>query len=368
MNWQKELKKNIETIEQLKKYIKLSSKEARDLKKVLKLHPMSITRYYLSLIDVNDPNDPIRNIVVPSANEFAVSGFYDQSGEEKNTVMIGLQHKYSQTALLLATNECASYCRHCFRKRMIGLPNQEIMRRFNKAVDYIKAHKEINNVLISGGDPFVLPTNIIKKFLKKLSAIPHLDFIRFGTRTLVVFPDRILSDPELLNVLKKYSKKDKRIYIVTHYNHPREITERSRKAVDKLLKAGVIINNQTVLLKGVNDYPDTLAELQNGLVAIGVNPYYVFQCRPVKRADHFQIPFFHGCHVTEEAKKQLNGHSKRFKYMMSHKSGKIEILGIMGKYIYFKYHQAKNPKNLGKIFKRKVNRSAAWLDDDLNLI
>jgi lysine 2,3-aminomutase len=363
VDWKEELKGSICTIEQLEEYIDLTPKERKQLKKVVDRHPVRITRYYASLIDWSDPKDPLRKMAVPSIEELNLSGAYDTSGERENTKMPGLQHKYSQTALILATNRCAAYCRHCFRKRMVGLPTGEILKRFSESVKYVKKHEEINNVLVSGGDPFVLPTKVIKKFLEKLSTISHLDFIRFGTKVPVTFPNRILKDKELLNALKKSSLK-KRIYVVTHFNHPREITKKSTAAVDSLIRSGIIINNQTVLLKGVNDNPETLANLQNKLVSIGVNPYYVFQCRPVKRVKHnFQVPLYKGCEVVENAKKTLNGHSKRFKYIMAHRTGKIEILGVMEDYIYFKYHQAKNPKNIGKLFKRKIDKTARWLDD-----
>lgn len=364
MRWQKKLKENITTIEQLKKYIKLTPKEEKKLQKVIKVHPMSITKYYLSLINKKDKNDPIRKMVVPSPEELVLSGSYDTSGERENTKIIGLQHKYSQTALILSTNRCAAYCRFCFRKRLVGLPNKEVIRRFNNAVNYIKDHKEINNVLISGGDPLVLPTELIEKFLKALSKISHLDFIRLCSKVPVTFPDRILDDKALLDLLKKYSVKNKRTYVVTHFNHPREITKKSINAINKLIKSNIIINNQTVLLKEVNDDPDTLAELQNKLVGIGVNPYYVFQCRPVKRVkNNFQVPLYKGYEIVEKAKKKLDGHSKSFKYVMSHRTGKIEIVGIIGDEIYLKYNQAKNPKNIGKFFKRKLNKTAGWFDD-----
>ncbi|MFV9677490.1 MAG: KamA family radical SAM protein, partial [Methanosarcinales archaeon] len=282
----------------------------------------------------------------------------------ENTKMPGLQHKYQQTALILATNSCAMYCRHCFRKRLVGLPTEETLRRFNDAVKYIETHKEVNNVLITGGDPFVLPTNVIAQFLDKLSPFPHLEFIRFGSRVPVTFPNRILDDKELLTLLKNNTTKSKRVYVVTQFNHPKEITPESADAVDALIRSDVIVNNQTVLLHGVNDNPETLAELQNKLVGIGVNPYYVFQCRPVKRVkSHFQVPLYKGYEIVEEAKKRLNGHSKRFKYIMSHQTGKIEIVGIMDGYIYFKYHQAKEYDNIGKFFKRKLNNTAGWLDE-----
>ncbi len=359
-----ELRASICNIDQLKEYTDIPPKEEKQLWKVIERHPMRITPYYLSLIDWNDPKDPIRKTAVPTINELNLMGAYDTSGEAENTKMPGLQHKYSQTALVLATNRCAMYCRYCFRKRLVGLHTKEIIQRFNTAVGYIKEHKEINNVLISGGDPLVLPTKVIGKFLSKLSPISHLNFIRFGTRIPVTFPGRILDDDELVSILGEYSWENRRIYVVTQYNHPRELSKRSVDAIAKLLRAGVIVNNQSILLKDINNDPAVLAKLQNKLVSIGINPYYVFQCRPVKRVkNNFQVPLYDGYKNIEEAKKRLNGHSKRFKYVMSHRTGKIEIIGIMGDKIYFKYHQAKNPNNIGKFFARELNKEAGWLDE-----
>jgi lysine 2,3-aminomutase len=364
MAWEKELEKSISTIAQLGKYIELSPKKEKILQEIMEIHPMRVTQYYMSLIDKHDPNDPIRKMAVPSEEELNLFGSYDTSGEQENTKMPGLQHKYAQTALILATNRCATYCRFCFRKRLVGLPTEEILQRFNGAAKYIEEHEEINNVLISGGDPFVLSTGVISEFLEKLSTIPHLDFIRFGTRVPVTFPDRILEDDELLTLLENNSLENRRIYVVIQFNHPREITKKATDAVSRLIRSGVVVNNQTVLLKGVNDDPETLAELQNKLVGIGVNPYYVFQCRPVKRVkNNFQVPLYNGYEIVEAAKKKLNGHSKRFKYIMSHRTGKIEIVGIMGDYIYFKYHQAKAHEDIGKFFRRKINKTAGWLDE-----
>ena len=351
------------TIEQLKDFIDLSPKEEKKLKQITKRHPMRVTAYYMSLINWDDPYDPIRKMAIPSLNEFSLQGSYDTSGEAENTKLSGLQHKYQQTALILATNKCATYCRHCFRKRLVGLQTKEIIERFEDAADYIKLHKHINNVLITGGDPLVLKNEIIEKFLSILSDFPQLKFIRFGSRAPVTFPSRF-EDDELLELLSSYSLPDRRIYVVTQFNHPNEITKQSIKAVDNLIKSGVIVNNQAVLLKGVNDNPVTLANLLNGLVSIGVNPYYLFHCRPVKRVKmHFQVPICRGIEIVEKAKAHCNGHSKRFKYIMSHRTGKIEILGIFEDEIYFKYHQAKNRKRLGKIFTRPVDESAGWLDD-----
>jgi len=364
MTWQTKLKNTINTIDELKKHIKLTKQEEKQLKKVVKAHPMRITKYYLSLINKNDKKDPIRKLMVPSKEELNLEGVYDTSGEASNTKVPGLQHKYKQTALILSTNKCTGYCRFCFRKRFVGLLDKEILNNFNKAINYIKKHKEINNILISGGDPFILETSIIKKFLEKISKIKHLSLIRFGTRIPVVFPERILEDKSLLNLLKKYSTKERRIYIVTHFNHPNELTKKSIDAIDKLIKSNVIVSNQTVLMKDINDNSKILSKLLNKLVSIGVIPYYIFQCRPVKRVkSHFQLSLFKGYQIIEETKKHLGGQGKRFRYVMSHKKGKIEIIGISNNEIYFKYHQAKNPKNLGKFFKKKLNKKAGWLDE-----
>jgi len=324
---------------------------------------MLITPHYASLIDWTDPKDPIKKMAIPSPQELILEGIYDTSGEAENTKLPGLQHKYLETVLVLVTNSCATYCRHCFRKRLVGLPNEETLKRLEDAAEYIEKHTEINNVLVSGGDPLTLSNKTLERILDRLIRIPHIKFIRIGTRVPVTYPSRF-EDNELLGLFKKYSAIDKRLYIVTQFNHPREICSQSIRAVHDLIDAGVLLNNQTVLLRGVNDKPDILAGLMDKLVSIGVAPYYVFQCRPLTRVkSHFQVPLCEGLRIVEKAKARCNGFSKRFKYVMSHFTGKIEILGIIDGEIYFKYHEAKNRKNMGLMFKRPVNESAGWLDD-----
>ncbi len=361
--WKKE-KDFIRSVGELKQYISLEPKEEIQIRKVVLRHPMCISKFYLSLIDFSDPDDPLKKMVVPSAWELDISGSYDTSGELHNTKLSGLQHKYSKTALVLSTNRCASYCRFCFRKRLVGLESSEIISNFSHAVKYIKTHPEINNVLISGGDPLMLSTRVLTHFLELLAPIPHLDFIRFGTKVPVYYPKRILQDDTLISLLKPFTRDRKQIYFVTQIDHPREITDELREAVNLLLSAGVVINNQTVFLRGVNDDPDVLSTLMRTLVSIGINPYYLFQCRPVKRVKkHFQIPLSIGYPIVEQAKAQLDGHSKRFRFVMSHKKGKIEIIGIKGDEMIFKFHQAKDERNAGRIFFRKLNPVATWLDD-----
>jgi len=362
--WQDELNNNVSTLEELKEYISLDAAEEEKLQKVIDRHPMSIPRYYLSLIDPNDPNDPIRRMAVPSVDELDPDGSYDTSGERISTKLPGLQHKYKNTVLLLTSHVCAMYCRHCFRKRMVGLANDEIMSRFHEAYEYIAGHREVNNVLISGGDSLVLPTHVLGYFLDELSKLEHLDYIRFGSRMVVTYPDRILKDPELLELFRTYSKKDRRIYLHTQFNHPREITAQATEAVHRALKSGVVVNNQSVLLRNVNDTPEVLADLQRNLVRIGINPYYIFQCRPVKRVkNHFQVPLAEGYRTVAKAMGMLDGLSKRFRYAMSHESGKVEILGILGDEMFFKHQQARDPEDASKFFKRRLNESAGWLDE-----
>ncbi len=364
LNWQDELSNNVTTLEELKEYIDLNAAEEMKLQKVIDKHPMSIPRYYLALIDQSDPNDPIRKMAVPTVDELNLDGSYDTSGERKSTKLPGLQHKYQNTVLLLSSNVCSMYCRHCFRKRMVGLSNDEIMGRFQEAYEYIANHREVNNVLISGGDSLILPTHVLGHFLSELSRLDHLDYIRLGTRMAVTFPDRILNDQELLEFFRAYSKKNRRLYLHTQFNHPREITKESTEAVHRVIQSGVVVNNQTVLLRDVNDTPEVLADLQRNLVRIGVNPYYVFQCRPVKRVkNHFQVPLAEGYRIVAKARGMLDGLSKRFRYAMSHEKGKIEILGILGDEIFFKHQQARDPKDAGRFFKRKLDESAGWLDE-----
>jgi len=355
--------KLVTCIDDLGEIINLTEPEEGVLERLSEIHPIRVPEYYLSLIDEQDPEDPIRKMALPSSSELTIEGSYDTSGELSNTILPGLQHKYKQTALILATAECAMYCRHCFRKRLVGLPSQEVLRDIDAAVSYIMEHEEINNVLITGGDPFTLNTTRIKNLLEALSGIPHLDFIRVGSRIPVTYPKRILDDDELLDVLSDYSNKSRRLFVVTQYNHPKEVTVESIDAVDRLISAGVTVNNQTVLLRGVNDDSTVLASLQNRLVSIGVNPYYVFQCRPVARVKKtFQVPLYEGYRIIEGAKTLLNGHSKRFRYIMSHHTGKIEILGMLNGNFLFKYHQAKNSTDQGRIFTRELDKDATWLD------
>lgn len=366
MDWKTELKNNITTADEVNEALNwnLPEKEKAKLKSIIDRYPMSIPKYYLSLINKDDPDDPIKGLCVPSILETDMSGSFDTSGEASNTVVNGLQHKYRQTGMYLSTNRCAMYCRHCFRKRLVGVNDDEINKQFDEVVNYINEHEEMTNVLISGGDSFMNSNGKIRKILSEFAKIDHLKFIRFGTRIPVVLPQRIYEDGEFLRILEHYNK-IKQIYVVTHFNHPNEITRESAKAVEALRNIGIAVRNQTVLLKGINDNPDTMADLMKGLTKIGVIPYYIFQCRPVSGVkNQFQVPFKKGIKIIDDARAKMDGISKSFKYAMSHPTGKIEIIGSMddGELI-FKYHQAKYDGDQGRLMRIKVTDSQAWLPD-----
>ena len=303
MNWKEEVRTNITKASGLREYMNLTDSQIEHLDKILSQFPMTVTRYYLSLIDWDNPFcDPVFRMCIPSIEETDLSGDFDTSGEADNTVISGLQHKYDQTALILSTHRCAMYCRHCFRKRLVGISDDETADNIEEMAAYVSQHSEISNILISGGDAFLNSNQVIKRYLEQFSSIPHLDLIRFGTRIPVVLPMRIYDDPELLALLKTYTQK-KQIYVVTQFNHPNELTDEARKAVKALLDSGIVVKNQTVLLKGVNDSIKTLESLLKDLTRSGVIPYYIFQCRPVSGVkNQFQLPLKQGYEIVEGAK------------------------------------------------------------------
>lgn len=359
------LQSNLTQARDLREPLALDDAHVRHLEKIAGRFPFSIPPYYLSLVDPADPHDPIRKMCVPDPEEWDPDGSFDTSGEAANTVLGGLQHKYSQTALILTTSACAMYCRHCFRKRMVGLEGREggkTLRGCDKTLDYIREHTEINNVLLSGGDALLTPTAVLKKYLEALCGMEHLDAVRICTRTPVVLPMRIYEDRQLLDMLREYGCR-KRLYVATQFNHPREMTKEAHRALEALHQCGVIVRNQTVLLRGVNDDAKIMGDLLRRLIRAGVMPYYLFQCRPVTGVkNRFQLPIARACSIVEEARHAQNGLGKAFRYVLSHETGKIEILGPSGNERWlFKYHQAKAREDQGRMFSVRLQADQCWL-------
>jgi len=304
--WQRtHLIKEIEDIERLLG-IQYSPEKREKLKETLDKFPLAITPYYLSLIDADDfENDPIYRQAVPEPDELLLSAceMSDPLAEEKDSPAPQITHRYPDRVLFHVSNVCSMYCRHCTRKRKVGdrdsIPSRQTLK---EGIQYIADTPEVRDVLISGGDPFLLSDKYLDWILTELGKIDHVEVIRIGTRTPVVLPYRITDD--LVNMLKKH----KPLWINTHFNHPREITASSKAALAKLADAGIPLGNQTVLLAGVNDCPRIMKRLVHKLVQNRVRPYYLYQCDLSEGLKHFRTPVGKGIEIIES----LIGHTSGF--------------------------------------------------------
>ncbi|MEG1509075.1 MAG: lysine 2,3-aminomutase [Clostridia bacterium] len=322
-DWKWQFAHRITTVEALSKIIDLDETEKEQISQCLQKFKMAITPYYASLINKNDKNDPIRKQAVPSINEMYVdeNDLIDPLAEEEMSPVPNLVHRYPDRVLFLVTYKCSMYCRHCTRRRMVGEGDRCISEKsFHNALDYIKAHTEIRDVLISGGDPLTMSNERLECIISALRQIPHVDIIRIGTRTPVVMPMRI--DDELCNMLKKYQP----IWINTHFNHPQELTPEAQKACEKIVDAGIPLGNQTVLLKGVNDNVETMKELLLKLCHSRVKPYYLYQCDLSLGISHFRTTVDKGIDIMHALTGNISGYAVP-KYVIDapHGGGKTPI-------------------------------------------
>lgn len=304
-DWQWQLKNRITTLEKLKKYIPLTIEEDEGIKQCLGTLRMAITPYYLSLIDPKDPFDPIRKQAIPTILELhkASSDLEDPLHEDSDSPVAGLTHRYPDRVLLLITDKCSMYCRHCTRRRFAGHHDKALtLNQIDKAIEYIAATPQIRDVLLSGGDALLVSDETLEYIIKKLREIPHVEIIRIGSRIPVVMPQRITDD--LVNMLKKYHP----IWVNVHFNHPNEITLESAAACAKLADAGIPLGNQSVLLRGVNDCVHVMRTLVHELVKIRVRPYYIYQCDLSFGLEHFRTPVSKGIEIIEG----LRGHTSGF--------------------------------------------------------
>jgi lysine 2,3-aminomutase len=285
-----------------KKNIFLSEDELKKIEKVTKKYPMRINSYYLSLI--KEKEDPIWNQCIPKIDEIENTAGEEDPLREENGIAF-LTHRYPDRCLLMVSNTCAMYCRFCTRKRKVGevLKNPS-KKDISKAISYIKKHKKIRDVLLSGGDPLLLNDKFLETILIEVRKIPHIEMIRIGTRVPCVMPERITD--KLCNMLKKYNK-NPQLYINVHFEHPREITKESKIACEKLIDAGIPLGNQSVLLKNVNDKPGVIKELNQKLLSIGVRPYYLYQPDLVKGTAHFRGPVKNGLKIIRELRGFTSG-------------------------------------------------------------
>ncbi len=304
-DWKWQVRNRIETLDDLKKYITLTPEEEEGVKKVLSTLRMAITPYYLSLVDPDNPRDPIRRQCIPTAAEThqAAADLLDPLHEDEDSPTPGLTHRYPDRVLFLITDMCSMYCRHCTRRRFAGQTDRECgSDRIEKALEYIEKTECVRDVLLSGGDALMVADKKLDYIMTRLRAIPHVEIIRLGTRTPVVCPQRVT--PELCAVLKKHHP----VWLNTHFNHPNEVTPESRKACEMLADAGVPLGNQSVLLRGVNDCVHVMKHLVHELVKMRVRPYYIYQCDLSMGLEHFRTPVSKGIEIIEG----LRGHTSGY--------------------------------------------------------
>ncbi len=304
-DWHWQVRNRITDVETLKKVINLTPEEEEGINEALEKLRMGITPYYASLMDKDDPNCPIRKQAVPTIYETHISDadLDDPLHEDHDSPVPGLTHRYPDRVLLLITDQCSMYCRHCTRRRFAGQTDSENpLENIDKGIEYIRNTPQVRDVLLSGGDCMLVSDQRLEYIISKLREIPHVEIIRLGSRTPVVLPQRIT--PELVNMLKKYHP----IWLNTHFNHAKEITPEAKKACEMLADAGVPLGNQTVLLRGINDCVHVMRNLLHELVKIRVRPYYIYQCDLSMGIEHFRTPVAKGIEIMEG----LRGHTSGF--------------------------------------------------------
>ncbi|MGZ3662550.1 MAG: lysine 2,3-aminomutase [Bdellovibrionota bacterium] len=301
-NWIWQQQKRVKNLEDLRKVIKVTDEEAKAYEGSVEMFNMSITPYYASLMDPDDPNCPIRLQAVPKLGELHVApeDMEDPLAEERDMPVPGLTHRYPDRVLFYTTHNCAMYCRFCTRKRKVSDPGSAAqMKQLDGALEYIRNHPEVRDVVVSGGDPLSNSDERLDYILGSLRAIPHVEMFRLGTRNLVTLPQRITDD--FIYMLRKHHP----VYVNTHFNHPKECTREAYDACRRLADAGVPISNQAVLLKGVNDSVETFKELNHKLLMMRVRPYYIYQCDLSQGIGHFRTPIEKGFEIIEG----LRGHT-----------------------------------------------------------
>jgi lysine 2,3-aminomutase len=321
-DWKWQLRNRIRTVEELERWIVITDDERMAIEKTKAYFRWQITPYYASLMDPTDPNCPVRRQVVPKMDEmdddFDILEL-DPLEELAHSPVKNLVHNYNDRVAFCVAAECAVYCRYCLRKRMVGDGEYAMNKtELQQGIDYIAAHPEIRDVLLTGGDPMILSDSNLAWILSRLRAIPHVELIRLGTRFPVLNPFRFT--PELCEIISKYHP----LWVNTHYNHPKELTSDAAEACDRITRAGAPLGNQTVLLKGINNDAEILRELVNGLVKMRVRPYYLYQAQLIGGTKHFRTTIEEGMKIME----QLRGRTSGFAiptYVLDTPHGKVPL-------------------------------------------
>ncbi len=305
-DWRWQVANRITSVEQLKQVINLTAAEEAGIKDCLQSLRMAVTPYYASLMDKENAACPIRKQGVPNSQELRIGTYdmLDPLSEDADSPVPGLTHRYPDRVLLLVTDQCSMYCRHCTRRRLAGQTDSPLAPdQVQKAIEYIRRTPQIRDVLVSGGDPLVMSDQRLEQIISGLRGIPHVEIIRVGTRTPVVLPQRITS--ELVKMLGKYQP----VWVNTHFNHPKELTYEVRQALSLLANAGIPLGNQSVLLRGINDCPNTMKKLVQELVYNRVRPYYLYQCDLARGIEHFRTTVAKGIEIMENLRGHTSGYA-----------------------------------------------------------
>jgi lysine 2,3-aminomutase len=322
-NWRWQLSNRLNSIEDFEHIFSLTESE-REALSATELFRVDVTPYFVSLIDPDDPDDPIRKQIIPTAREMVpfTAMMEDSLAEDRHSPVPGLVHRYPDRVLMLVTTQCATYCRYCTRSRIVGDPVQNFRpEEFELQIEYLRNTPQVRDVLLSGGDPLVLAPKVLDRLMSRLREIPHIEIIRIGSRVPVFMPQRVTD--ELTDTLQKYHP----LWLNIHVNTPNEISAELAEACDKLTRAGIPLGNQAVLMAGINDNVHLQRKLVQDLVRIRVRPYYLYQCDLVEGAGHFRTPIAKGIEIMEG----LRGHTSGFavhQYMVDAPGGggKIPVM------------------------------------------
>lgn len=350
-DWKWQISHRIFTLERLRSIIYLTSTEAEAIRLCQRRFPMAITPYFSSLLDPFNPRCPVWLQCIPTKKELIVSknDMLDPCGEDRDTVVPNLVHRYPDRVLLLATTRCAVYCRYCTRRRLVGRREVDITgENLDFIYSYLRRNKKIRDVLISGGDPFLLEDSRLESILRGLRAIRHIEIVRIGTRVPVTLPMRITES--LVAMLQRYHP----LFVSIHFTHPKEITPEVRKACDLLADAGIPLGSQTVLPKGINDRPSIIKSLVHELLKIRVRPYYLYQCDPAMGIDHFKTPISRGIEIIQSLRGITTGYAVPTyvidapggggkipvgpNYVLSYENGEMTLRNYLGE--IYHYHEA----------------------------
>jgi lysine 2,3-aminomutase len=304
-DWRWQLSHRLNTADEIEKVISLTDSERKALN-TSGLFRVDVTPYFISLIDPEDPHDPVRRQIIPTSAEMQsfTAMMEDSLAEDRHSPVPGLVHRYPDRVLMLVTTQCASYCRYCTRSRIVGDPGQTFSQAdFDLQIEYLKRTPQVRDVLLSGGDPLVLAPKILEQILTRLREIPHIEIVRIGSRVPVFLPMRVTQ--ELCDMLSKFHP----LWLNIHVNHPNEISLELEQAADRLTRAGIPLGNQSVLLAGVNDNVHIQRKLVQDLVRIRVRPYYLYQCDLVEGAGHFRTPVAKGIEIMEGLRGHTSGYA-----------------------------------------------------------